>query len=199
MNTKHISFRFKTKSVIAIILLISCFSTNEVASAQSNSTTAGSGSSSSLQEMYAARYGSSSQKNRAQSTDGPRYSINPGAPPVVTPTTPLDKNQSFYNFNNRPPIDSTSTYQRAPESNRRPIFNRAPVQTNKFAQTSSSIGQLGGGDFPLPPASDEVEQFRIPQLDALIMTSAYKQNRIDGSLTPPPGYKAPAQNRSKYR
>lgn len=192
----HNTCAFITKAEIAISLLVCCFCVNNIALAQSNSTT-GAGSTSSLQEMYAAKYGSSSQKTHPQTTDASRYSTNSGAPPVVNQKPPMNFNQTFRNFNSRPPSDST--YSGAPVSKRMPPFNRASVQTNNFTQTStSSPSQLGGGDFPLPPAADEVEQFRIPQLDALIMQSAYKQNRIDGSLTPPPGYNS-AQKNSRYR
>ena len=196
MFQKYNSFVFVTKAEIAICLLISCFCMTNIASAQSNSTT-GAGSTSSLQEMYAAKYGSSSQKTHPQTTDSSRYSTNSGAPPVVNQKPPMNFNQTFTNFNSRPPSDSNLSG--APVNKRMTPFNRSSVQTNNFTQTStSSPRQLGGGDFPLPPAADEVEQFRIPQLDALIMQSAYKQNRIDGSLTPPPGYNA-AQRNSRYK
>jgi len=72
-----------------------------------------------------------------------------------------------------------------------PTLNRMPEPTKPKPQTIMSQG--GGSDFPLPPAADEVEQFRIPQLDDLIMRAAYQPNRIDGSLTPPAGYKKPGQ------
>lgn len=190
MERKHISFELKTKAEFAIHVLMCCFLMNNIAYAQSNST-AGSGSASSLQEMYAAKYGSSSQN--AGTRDGRR---NSGTQPVINQTPPVNFNQTPSSFPSRPPIDTTYS---APKFNRMPTFNSTPVQTNTYKQTStSSTAQLGGGDFPLPPAADEVEQFRIPQLDALIMRAAYRQNRIDGSMTPPPGYNN-AQKNSRYK
>lgn len=196
MKRNHTSSGFKTKAEIAISISICLFQMNGIAWAQNNTGAAGAGSTSSLQEMYNSKYGSSSQKTNAGTSDGRRYSTYSGAPPVVNQAAPLNFNQRPATFNNRLPGDAIYG---APKTNRIPTFSNPPVQTNGLTQASRpSIGQLGGGDFPLPPAADEAEQFRIPQLDALIMKSAYRPNRIDGSLTPPPGYNT-SQNKSRYK